>query len=147
MTAPTPAPVPEPVSAPTGPVAPPVAPPAHLSVVRQAFFALPNLTRLMWGLMRDSRVAFFDKALLLGALAYLVSPIDLLPDVIPFFGQLDDVVILMLATRRLLGRAPGDVMRAHWRGDPSWLEAGTLTRIIGVLAWFLPVFKRHRKPK
>lgn len=42
-------------------------------------------------------------------LLYLLSPIDLIPDVVPFFGIVDDVVLIPFAIRFLLGRLPADV--------------------------------------
>ena len=124
---------------------------ARGSVQRGAFaravFAIPNLARLMWGMMRDRRVALLDKALVVGALAYLVSPIDILPDFVPFFGQIDDVVVLLLAMRRLLARTPVEVMAEHWHGDPAWLEANTLSRMIAALTWFVPRLMRRRAKK
>jgi uncharacterized membrane protein YkvA (DUF1232 family) len=45
-------------------------------------------------------------------LLYLLSPIDLIPDVIPFFGVLDDVVLVPMAIRWMLSRLPADV-REH----------------------------------
>jgi uncharacterized membrane protein YkvA (DUF1232 family) len=43
---------------------------------------------------------------------YLISPIDLLPDSIPLFGVVDDLVLVPLAIRWLLGRLPPDVREA-----------------------------------
>lgn len=40
---------------------------------------------------------------------YLLSPVDLIPDVVPFFGIVDDVVLIPFAIRFLLGRLPADV--------------------------------------
>ena len=113
-------------------------------VMVEALLALPNLARLTWGMLLDSRVAFFDKALVVGAIVYLVSPLDLVPDFVPFFGQIDDVVMLMIAMRRLLGRAPAEVVAAHWHGAPAWLRSTTLHRVIGALSWLPPLGKGRR---
>src|SRR6185503_5387610 len=63
---------------------------------------LPQYVRLLAGLARDPRVSMVDKMIVLGAIAYIVMPIDLIPDFIPFFGEIDDVYILVLALQRLI---------------------------------------------
>jgi uncharacterized membrane protein YkvA (DUF1232 family) len=78
-------------------------------------FHLPNFLRLYWRLLHDRRVSMFPKALLLGALAYVILPFDLIPDFIPWFGQIDDVVIVLAAARWFIVRCPPDVVREHVR--------------------------------
>ena len=58
--------------------------------------------KLLVSLMGDPRVSGADKALMATAVAYALVPIDLIPDIIPFFGQLDDLFFLALAIDRLV---------------------------------------------
>ena len=46
---------------------------------------------------------------------YLFSPIDLIPDVLPFIGMVDDLVLVPLAIRWLLGRLPPEIAQAASR--------------------------------
>jgi uncharacterized membrane protein YkvA (DUF1232 family) len=78
-------------------------------------FHLPSFVRLYWRLFRDTRVSIWPKALLVGAIAYVVSPIDLVPDVLPFVGEIDDVVIFIAAARWFIQLCPADVVREHVR--------------------------------
>jgi len=80
---------------------------------------LPNLLSLLRGLIRDPRVGRVDKFLLIVAVAWVASPIDLIPEFIPVFGPLDDVVVVALILRRLVRRAGPQVVSDHWRGDPE----------------------------
>jgi uncharacterized membrane protein YkvA (DUF1232 family) len=57
------------------------------------------------------------------ALAYLASPIDLVPDWIPVLGQLDDLLVVGWAVRRLLQAAGYDVIYELWRGSDEGLAA------------------------
>ena len=57
---------------------------------------LPRFLRLLWGLVGDPRVAIIDKLLVAGAIAYIVAPIDWIPDFIPFLGEVDDIYLLVL---------------------------------------------------
>src|SRR3954471_5585926 len=79
---------------------------------------LPQYVRLLGGLVTDSRVSMMDKMFVMGAIAYIVMPIDLIPDFIPFFGEIDDVYILVLALQRLISNAGRNVLLAHWTGEP-----------------------------
>lgn len=62
--------------------------------------------RKWWWALRDPRAPGWLKWATAGLVLYLFSPLDLLPDAIPFFGVLDDVVILPLAVRWLLSKLP-----------------------------------------
>jgi len=69
---------------------------------------LLNLARLFKGLVGDPRVPRSFKALLLFGAAWIASPIDLIPEFIPFLGPLDDAVVAALILRRLVRTAGED---------------------------------------
>jgi uncharacterized membrane protein YkvA (DUF1232 family) len=76
---------------------------------------LPALLRLYWRLLRDPRVALWPKALFVAAIAYVLLPFDLIPDVLPFIGEVDDVVIVIAAARWFVQWCPPEVVQAHVR--------------------------------
>jgi uncharacterized membrane protein YkvA (DUF1232 family) len=63
---------------------------------------MPGYARLAWSLARDPRLSRVRRAALLAAAAYVVSPIDLVPGIIPVVGQLDDLFIALAAIRLAL---------------------------------------------
>ena len=65
----------------------------RMTAARQLATLLPNLVRLFHALVRDSRVPRSSKVLLGFAIAWFVSPIDLVPEFIPVLGPLDDAAI------------------------------------------------------
>jgi uncharacterized membrane protein YkvA (DUF1232 family) len=70
---------------------------------------MPAYARLAWRLGRDPRLARGRRAAVLGAAAYLASPIDLVPGIIPLAGQLDDAAVALLGLRFALhGLSPAD---------------------------------------
>jgi uncharacterized membrane protein YkvA (DUF1232 family) len=99
---------------------------------------LPNYLRLLGGLLGDNRVAIVDKLLVGAAIAYIVAPLDLVPEFIPFLGQVDDVYLLVLALQRLMRNAGPRVVMSHWRGTPADLAPGNLQRVLSAAAFFLP---------
>jgi len=74
---------------------------------------LPMYARVIWGIVRDPRTPLPLKALLAAALAYLVMPLDLIPDAIPILGQADDLTVLMLVLDLFIANAPAQVRRDH----------------------------------
>jgi uncharacterized membrane protein YkvA (DUF1232 family) len=82
--------------------------------------------------------------LVLGAIAYIVMPLDLIPDFIPFFGEIDDVYILVLALQRLVANAGRTVLIDHWTGDVADLGDINLRGAIAAAAFFLPKRIRRR---
>src|SRR3954452_6672649 len=77
---------------------------------------LPNLVRLLGRLLKDSRVPKPEKALFLAAIVYVISPLDFIPDVFPFIGQVDDIYVVALTLTRLISRTNEDVVRENWSG-------------------------------
>ena len=74
---------------------------------------VPAYVRLGFGLVREPAVPPGRKAALVAALAYVVSPIDLIPGLIPVAGQLDDLAVLLIGVRRTLDSCPPAVAQAH----------------------------------
>jgi uncharacterized membrane protein YkvA (DUF1232 family) len=105
---------------------------------------LPNYLRLLGGLLTDRRVSPVDKLLVAGAMAYIVMPLDLIPDFIPFIGEVDDVFILVLALQRLVSNAGRSVVLAHWNGAADDLADLNLREALAAAAFFLPRSIRRR---
>jgi uncharacterized membrane protein YkvA (DUF1232 family) len=108
---------------------------------------IPSYLRLMGGLLTDPRVSAVDKVLVGVAIAYVAMPIDLIPDFIPFIGQVDDVFVLVLAVRRLISHAGIRVIRDHWDGAMEDLHPTALQEVIAAAAFFLPRGIRRRLRK
>lgn len=77
---------------------------------------LPNMVRLLGRLLKDIRVPAAEKALFLAAIVYFVMPVDLIPDVFPFIGQVDDLYLIALTLLRLINRTDDRVVRENWKG-------------------------------
>lgn len=106
------------------------------SLMRDAMLFVPNLVKLLFSLLRDSRVSSADKAILAGTILYVIAPIDILPDVIPFIGQIDDSYLVAIALIRLLNRADRAVVLEHWSGERDIKEL--VSSIARIAEYFLP---------
>ena len=93
------------------------------SDLRDVLLAFPDLVMLLVRLLRDPRVAVGDKALALFGVAYVVSPLDLMP--VWLFGPLgvlDDLFVVAATLSRVVNHVHPDVVRSHWSGQGDALQ-------------------------
>ena len=109
--------------------------------MRSFLMFLPNLVKLLGRLLADSRVPTAEKALFVGAIIYVISPIDLIPDIFPFIGQVDDIYLVVLTLIRLINRTGEGVVREHWSGGGDIVAL--IDSVVAIAPSFLP--KRVRR--
>lgn len=109
---------------------------AMRGLMREMLMFVPNLLKLAYRMARDPRVPTADKIVLAATIVYVISPLDLIADFIPFLGQVDDAYLLAVSLLRLLNRTDAEVVNEHWsgRGDIH----NVLNRIISIATFFLP---------
>ncbi len=98
---------------------------------------VPAYLRLALGLAKDPALSKARRAAIIGAAGYLVSPVDLVPGIIPVLGQLDDIAIAIAAVKFALAGLSPERRRAHLEavglGDDLIVED---LKTLGVLsAW------------
>jgi len=67
----------------------------------------------MYSAMGDKRTPWYAKAMLGLVLAYIISPIDLIPDFIPVIGLLDEVILVPIALALIFKFIPSDIKQEH----------------------------------
>ncbi len=97
---------------------------------------IPNFMALMYGLIKDSRVPSIEKKILAGTIAYVILPLDLMPDAIPFIGQIDDIFLVAVTLKRILTSVPESILIEYWNGEKALL--GIIESIIETAVNFLP---------
>ncbi len=97
---------------------------------REALRLLPDVVRLVRRLAADRSLPRGVRVRLWALLGYLLSPIDLVPDVVPVIGYADDVVVVVWALRSVVRRAGVEAVRRHWPGTPAGLDV--VLRLTGV---------------
>jgi len=83
---------------------------------------IPNLLLLCARLMVDPRVPAKERLLVAGAIVYAFLPLDFIPDMLPFVGQVDDLYLIGLTLLRLMSVTDPRVVREHWRGGGDVVE-------------------------
>lgn len=98
--------------------------------MKDALRLLPDLLRVIRRLASDKSVSPVVRVKLILLLAYLLSPLDLVPDFLPVIGYADDVVIVALVLRSVILSAGAEALRRHWPGTPAGLLV--IERLAGV---------------
>lgn len=106
------------------------------AVLRELALFLPHFGLLLRRLLGDPRVPRRSKLVLGGTLLYLFSPLDVIPDFVPGLGQVDDVVIVLLALHSLLNRVDEEVVLEHWDGGEDVIRA--IRRGLAAVSRLLP---------
>ena len=106
--------------------------------MRSFLMFLPNLFTLLLRLIKDPRVPNAEKALFGAAVVYVISPLDFIPDVFPFIGQIDDLYVVALCILRLINRTDDRVVRQLWPGR------GDIVALADAVAGLAPKFLPRR---
>jgi uncharacterized membrane protein YkvA (DUF1232 family) len=96
--------------------------------LRDLVRVVPDVLRLVRDLLADRSSPLRVRLALGLLLAWLISPIDLIPEFIPVLGPLDDVVVAVLVLRYVRRRLGLEELRRRWRGS-----AETFGLLVGVL--------------
>ena len=97
---------------------------------------VPNLVLLCGRLMVDPRVPRTERALVAGAIVYAIIPFDLIPDMIPFIGQVDDAYLIAITLLRLMDQTDPEILREHWSGGGDIVQL--IEAVASVSAKLLP---------
>ena len=89
---------------------------------------IPNMLVLCARLMVDGRVPAKERLLVAGAIVYALVPLDFIPDMLPFVGQVDDAYLISMSLLRLMTVTDPRVVRQHWRGG------GDVVELVGAVA-------------
>jgi uncharacterized membrane protein YkvA (DUF1232 family) len=88
---------------------------------REVLRLLPDVLRLVRRLATDATLPGGVRLRLWALLAYLLSPVDLVPDFLPVIGYADDVVVVAWVLRSVVRRAGAAALERHWPGSPAGL--------------------------
>lgn len=78
---------------------------------------IPDITALLWRIYRDKRVELKVKIKAAAVIAYIASPIDILPDFIPLVGKIDDVAIAFFGLNAIFNEVPKEIILENWQGE------------------------------
>ncbi len=90
--------------------------------LRELLRVVPDIVRLCRDLLAADGTPLGVRVAIIGLLAWLLSPIDLIPEFVPVLGPLDDIVVAVLVLRYVRRRVGAEELRARWPGSPESFE-------------------------
>lgn len=87
-----------------------------LNVLHEYVLIIPDIVALIYRLLKDERVKIKTKLEISAAVAYIIFPIDIIPEFIPFIGKIDDVAVLFFALNRIINEVPINIIAENWAG-------------------------------
>ena len=76
--------------------------------------------------LESDKVALKDKAMIIGALGYLISPLDVIPDAIPIAGLSDDLAVLIFVLHKVWGDVSEDAKQKAHDKLAQWFDEDEL---------------------
>jgi len=104
--------------------------------MKDLLLVLPRLARMIASLLGDRQVPMAVKVALGVVAVYLASPVDLIPDFIPFIGYLDDVILAAIVVDALVNSIDRGILLRYWPGSPASLD--TAARVAQRLSAWVP---------
>ena len=90
--------------------------PSKFSKLAEYIMFMPDILILFWRLFKDKRVSSKIKIVLVNAILYIISPVDLIPGFIPIIGQMDDVAVAFFALNYIIDKVPREIILENWQG-------------------------------
>ncbi|HEY5525801.1 MAG TPA: DUF1232 domain-containing protein [Clostridium sp.] len=91
--------------------------PKGAKLAKDIIFIIPDIIALFIRMLKDARVPIKTKLALAASLAYIISPIDIIPDNIPLIGSIDDVAVILFALNRIATDVNITVIMENWQGN------------------------------
>ena len=91
-------------------------------IAKRAGAKLVYAALILYYTLQSKDVPLKDKAIIIGALGYLISPLDVIPDAIPIAGLGDDVAVLLYVLRKIKGDLTDDVKKRADNKLSKWFD-------------------------
>ena len=95
-------------------------------IAKRAGAKLVYAALLLYYTLENDKVSFKDKAIIIGALGYLISPLDVIPDAIPIAGLGDDLAVLVYVLHKVWGEVSEEVKLKAKNKLNTWFDADEL---------------------
>lgn len=99
-------------------------------IAKRAGVKLVYAALILYYTLESDRVSIKDKAIIIGALGYLISPLDVIPDAIPIAGLGDDLAVLIYVLRKIWGEVSDDVKSKAKTKLSQWFDNDELSEAI-----------------
>ena len=94
----------------------------YKDIAKRAGAKLVYVALLLYYLLQSDKVSLKDKAIIIGALGYLISPLDIVPDAIPIAGLTDDLTVLLYALNKVWTSIDDDIKKQAQDKLSKWFD-------------------------
>ena len=98
-------------------------------IAKRAGAKLVYVARILYYTLQSDKVSTTDKAIIIGALGYMISPLDVLPDAIPIVGLTDDLAVLLYVLKKVWGNVEPDIKDKAMQKLTKWFDQEEIAEI------------------
>lgn len=98
-------------------------------IAKRAGAKLVYAALILYYTLQSDKVSKTDKAIIIGALGYMISPLDVIPDAIPIAGLTDDLAVLIFVLRKVWGNVEPDVQNKVKERMKKWFDEDEMAEI------------------
>ncbi len=98
-------------------------------IAKRAGSKLVYTALVLYYTLQSDKISVKDKAIIVGALGYLISPLDVVPDAIPIVGLGDDLAVLAYVLNKVWGKVSDDVKEKAQQKLNKWFDEDELEDI------------------
>ena len=102
-------------------------------IAKRAGVKLVYAALILYYTLESDKVSVKDKAIIIGALGYLISPLDVMSDAIPIAGLGDDLAVLIYVLHKIWGDVSEDIKRKAYDKLTAWFDEDEAKAVIGNL--------------
>lgn len=103
-------------------------------VAKRAGAKFVYVSLILYYTLQSDNVSLKDKAIIIGALGYLISPLDIIPDAIPIAGLGDDLAVLLYVLKKVWGDVPESVREKAHAKLSKWFDNDEMREADGVFS-------------
>ena len=98
-------------------------------IAKRAGAKLVYVALILYYTLQSDKVSTTDKAIIIGALGYMISPLDVLPDAIPIVGLTDDLAVLLYVLKKVGGNVEPDIKDKAMQKLTKWFDQEEIAEI------------------
>lgn len=98
-------------------------------IAKRAGAKLVYAALVLYYTLQSDKVSATEKAMIIGALGYMISPFDVIPDAIPIVGLTDDVAVLIFVLRKVWGNVEPDVKKKAEEKLSKWFDDDEIAEV------------------
>ena len=98
-------------------------------IAKRAGAKLVYAALILYYTLQSDKVSKKDKAIIIGALGYMISPLDVIPDAIPIAGLTDDLAVLLYVLKKVWSDVDPEIQAKAKKRLSKWFDEDEIAEI------------------